>query len=86
MSTFCFRSISGHRQRRSRSGLAPRLFSADLKRRPELGPYFAGNDHVYCEIVRWVNANTLLLRVHGYGDKNRKGVNIVRRYQVVQKQ
>jgi hypothetical protein len=59
--------------------------SADLQRRPDLRPYFEDNDHVYCEIVRWMNVDTLLVRVHGYGDRNRKAFNIVRRYHVARK-
>jgi hypothetical protein len=59
--------------------------SADMKRRPELRPYFENNDHVYCEIVRWMNVDTLLVRIHGYGDRNRKGFNIVRRYHFARK-
>ena len=36
-------------------------------------PEHTGNDHVFLDVVRWLDAKRLRLRLHGYGARDREG-------------
>jgi hypothetical protein len=47
-------------------------------------PSLVGNHHVYCDGVKWLSAGQVRVKVHGYGDRDRDGFEMVFDYSLGQ--